>query len=149
MLHVSETDTDAAAMQRIENVFLRGMKAWVRLLLPNLQLKCDNDLKTVCSIKSMTRQLIAGQATDEIEIDDEDHIPSVATPIDIVMLSIIPNTIRDVLQHETRYTSLDVRKLLVPLPNVPTEYLASLLRISKSYARRLGARHCHHVQGVL
>ena len=78
---LSETDIDAAAVQRIENIFLRGMK------LPNLQLKCDNDLKIVCSIKSMTRQLIAGQATDEIEIDDEDHVPSVATPIDIGMLS--------------------------------------------------------------
>ena len=113
---LSETDIDAAAVQRIENIFLRSMK------LPNLQLKCDNDLKIVCSIKSMTRQLIAGQATDEIEIDDEDHVPSVATPIDIGMLSIMPNTIRDVLQHEWQYTSLDARKLPVPLSNVPTEY---------------------------
>ena len=78
----------------------------------------------------MTRQLIAGQATDEI--DEEDHVPFVATPIVIGMLSIIPNTIRDMLQHERRYTSLDARKLLVPLSNVPTEYLASLLRISKA-----------------
>ena len=69
------------------------MKAWAGFLLPNLQLKCDNDLNIVCSIKSLTRQSIAGQATDEIEIDDKDHVPSVATSIDIGTLSIIPNTI--------------------------------------------------------
>ena len=87
----------------------------------------------------MTRQLIAGLATDEIEIDEEDYVSSVATPIDIGMLSIMPNTIRDVLQHDRRYLYLEARKLLVSLSNVPTEHLhvASLLRISKSYARSL------------
>ena len=68
-------------------------------VLPNLQLhvKCDSNLKIVCSIKSMTEQLIAGQATDEVEMDVEDHVPSVTTPIDVDILTAIPNTIRDVL----------------------------------------------------
>ena len=47
VLHPSKTDIDAAAMQRIENVYLR---AWDRLFLPNLQLKCYNNLKILCSI---------------------------------------------------------------------------------------------------
>ena len=33
VLHASETDIDAAAMQGIENIFLRGMKARARLLI--------------------------------------------------------------------------------------------------------------------
>ena len=78
------------------------MKAWAHLLLPNLQLKCDSNLRIVCSIKSMTEQLIAGQATDEIQMDDEDHVPSVTTPIDVGMLTAIPNTIRDVLQRKAQ-----------------------------------------------
>ena len=46
------------------------------------------------------------------------------------MLTTIPNTIRDVLQHERwyMYMSIDARKLLVPLTNVPSEYLASSLK---------------------
>ena len=50
-----------SAMQQLENIFLRCMKAWAPLLFPNLQLmKCDNNLKIGCSFKSMPRQLIAG-----------------------------------------------------------------------------------------
>ena len=139
VVNTSEADIDATAMQRVDNVFLRGVKAWIHLLLPNLKLKCDSKLKAVCSIMSMAEeQLIAGQSTDELEIDEEDDVPtSVTTPIDVSMLTTIPNIIREVLQHETRYTSTDSRKLLVPLSHVPSEYLASILRISNSYAKRL------------
>eukprot|EP00731_Ephydatia_muelleri_P017318 Em0010g416a len=139
VVNASEADIDATAMQRVDNVFLRGVKAWIHLLLPNLKLKCDSKLKAVCSIMSMAEeQLIAGQSTDELEIDEEDDVPtSVTTPIDVSMLTTIPNIIREVLQHETRYTSTDARKLLVPLSHVPSEYLASILRISNSYAKRL------------
>ncbi|KAL5486772.1 hypothetical protein EMCRGX_G019295 [Ephydatia muelleri] len=139
VVNASEADIDATAMQRVDNVFLRGVKAWIHLLLPNLKLKCDSKLKAVCSIMSMAEeQLIAGQSTDELEIDEEDDVPtSVTTPIDVSMLTTIPNIIREVLQHETWYTSTDSRKLLVPLSHVPSEYLASILRISNSYAKRL------------
>ena len=139
VVNASEADIDATAMQRVDNVFLRGVKAWIHLLLPNLKLKCDSKLKAVCSIMSMAEeQLNAGQSIDELEIDEEEDVPtSVTTPIDVSMLTTIPNTIREVLQHETRYTSTDARKLLVPLSHVPSEYLASLLRISNSYAKRL------------
>ncbi|KAL5518063.1 hypothetical protein EMCRGX_G003735 [Ephydatia muelleri] len=65
VVNASEADIDATAMQRVDNVFLRGVKAWIHLLLPNLKLKCDSKLKAVCSIMSMAEeQLIAGQSTD-------------------------------------------------------------------------------------
>ena len=76
-MNASEADIDATAMQRVDNVFLRGVKAWIHLLLPNLKLKCDSKLKAVCSIMSMAEeQLIAGQSTDELEIDEEDDVPT-------------------------------------------------------------------------
>eukprot|EP00731_Ephydatia_muelleri_P037223 Em0421g4a len=147
VVNASEADIDATAMQRVDNVFLRGVKAWIHLLLPNLKLKCDSKLKAVCSIMSMAEeQLIAGQSTDELEIDEEDDVPtSVTTPIDVSMLTTIPNIIREVLQHETRYTSTDSRKLLVPLSHVPSEYLASILRISNSYAKRPSFQAKHDI----
>ena len=87
VVNVSEADNDATAMQRVDNVFLRGVKAWIHLLLPNLKLKCDSKLKAVCSIMSMAEeQLIAGQSTDELEIDEDDVPTSVTTPIDVCSL---------------------------------------------------------------
>ena len=45
-------EISAGSMQRIENVFLKGIKAWICLLLPNLRLKCDEDMKMSFSIQS-------------------------------------------------------------------------------------------------
>eukprot|EP00731_Ephydatia_muelleri_P021833 Em0014g424a len=53
-------------------------------------------------IKSLTRHLIAGQATDEIEIDDKDHVPSVATSIDIASLLRINKSYARHLTHGTK-----------------------------------------------
>ncbi|KAL5475245.1 hypothetical protein EMCRGX_G027321 [Ephydatia muelleri] len=62
----------------------------VQRLRPNIDARChvlhvtETDIQATAmkSIKSLTRQSIAGPATDEIEIDDKDHVPSVATSID-------------------------------------------------------------------
>ena len=40
---------DTGSMQRIENVFLRGIKAWICMLLPNLKVKCDADMRNSVS----------------------------------------------------------------------------------------------------
>ena len=45
-------DIDADSMKRIENVFLKGIKAWISMLLPNLRLKCEADMKMSFSIQS-------------------------------------------------------------------------------------------------
>ena len=37
------SELDAASVQRIENVFRRGIKALARMLLPGLNLKSDSD----------------------------------------------------------------------------------------------------------
>ena len=80
-----------------------GVKAWARILLPNLRLKADADLKTAFSIKSVVAAI--GEITEDEPIDD-DQVPSVAAPsLDMDMLNAIPTTIRDVLVHEKRYTS--------------------------------------------
>ena len=43
---MSNEEIDAAGLHRIENVFFwRGVKAWACILLPNIELKCDADLK--------------------------------------------------------------------------------------------------------
>ena len=43
---------DTGSMQRIENVFLRGINAWICMLLPNLKVKCDADMRMSSSIQS-------------------------------------------------------------------------------------------------
>ena len=124
-------DIDADSMKRIENVFLIGIKAWISMLLPNLRLKCEADMKMSFSIQSA----MAAIEVPVIEKEAQNKASFVSIPVDI--LSTIPTTIRDVLKCERRYTSMDARKLLVPLADVPQAYVASLLKISNNYALRL------------
>ena len=135
MLYATNDEIDAAGMHRVENVFWRGVKAWARIILPNLRLKADADLKTALSIKSVVAAI--GEIT-EAEPSDDDQVPSVSAPLlDMDMLTTIPTTIRDVLVHEKRYTSTNARRFLVPLASLPSAQVASLLAISKSSAKRL------------
>ena len=46
----SANEIGAGSMQRIENVFLKGIKAWICMLLPNLRLKYDAVMKMSFSI---------------------------------------------------------------------------------------------------
>ena len=124
-------EIDAGSMKRIENVFLKGIKAWICMLLPNLRLKCDADMKMSFSIQSA----MADIDVPVHEHEAEDHASFVSIPLDI--LSTIPTNIRDLLKCERRYTSMDARKLLVPLADVPQAYVASLLKLSNNYALRL------------
>ena len=95
VLYATNDEIDAAGMHRVENVFWREVKAWARILLPNLRLKADADLKTALSIKSVVAAI--GEIT-EAEPTDDDQVPSVAAPpLDMDMLITIPTTIRDVL----------------------------------------------------
>ena len=135
VLYATNDEIDAAGMHRVENVFWRGVKAWARIILPNLRLKADADLKTALSIKSVVAAI--GEITEAEPIDD-DQVPSVSAPLlDMDMLTTIPTTIRDVLVHEKRYTSTNARRFLVPLASLPSAQVASLLAISKSSAKRL------------
>ena len=77
------------------------------------------------------------ETAESQETIDDHHAPSIAAPNDVSRLSTIAETIRDVLAHETRYTSIHSRMLLVPLASLPSAQVASLLAISQSYARCL------------
>ena len=61
-------------------------------------------------------------------------VPSASIPTQV--LDTIPVTIRDMLKCKKpyTYTSIDARKLLVTLADVPQAYNASLLTISNKYA---------------
>ena len=121
------SEVDVAAMNRVENVFRRGVKAWALMMLPNLRIK--GDLKMAFSIQSITT------TTEEPE-DSENQAASCvpSSSISPEVLNSIPNTIRDTLWHEKRYTSIPARKLLVPFADIPHAYIASLLNISDKYA---------------
>ena len=135
VLYASNDEIDAAGMHRVEIVLWRGVKAWAHILLPNLRLKADADLKTALSIKSVVAAI--GDIT-EAEPIDGDQVSSVAIPpLDMDVLTTIPTTIRDVLFHEKRYTSTNARRFLVPLASLPSAQVASLLAISKSSAKHL------------
>ena len=122
------------SMQHIENVFLKGIKAWILVLVlnPN-RLKCDANMKMSFSIQSAVADIEVPMPHTELEAEDRAQFVSI--PLDI--LSTIPTTIRDVLECERRYTSMDARKLLVPLADVPQAYVASPLKLSNNYALRL------------
>ena len=119
------------SMQHIENVFLKGIKAWILVLVLNPN--SDADMKMSFSIQSAVAAIEV--PVQHTELEAEDRAQFVSIPLDI--LSTIPTTIRDVLECERRYTSMDARKLLVPLADVPQAYVASLLKLSNNYALRL------------
>ena len=130
---------DAASVQRIENVFRRGIKAWARMLLPDLKLKCDSELKIAFNIQSVAAPMEELTVAEESNEEDpvlpiqSSSITSFTTP----MLHTMPITIRDVLKYKKPYTSIDARTLLVTLTDVPHAYIASLLTISNNHAGRL------------
>ena len=129
------SELDAASVQRIENVFRRGIKALARMLLPGLNLKSDSDIKIAFSIQSVAAPMEEPAVAEEVNEVPLLPIPSSSIPTQ--MLDTMPITIRDVLKCKKPYTSLDARTLLVPLADVPQAYIASLLTISNNYAGRL------------
>ena len=49
-------ELDAATIQRIDNVFCKGIKAWARMLLPHMKPIDDSNFKNAFSIKSLLAQ---------------------------------------------------------------------------------------------
>ena len=83
VVYAGNDEIDCASFCRIENVFLKGMKALVHLLLPNLKLK--SDLKNAFSLKSVVESNEATSADASLDRDS---------------LVTIPSTISDVLKRE-------------------------------------------------
>ena len=81
---MSNEEINAAGLQQIENVFWRGVKAWARVLLPSIELKCDADLKIILSIKSVVAAVSGELETAGTEPNDDHHAPS-----DVDMLATI------------------------------------------------------------
>ena len=124
------SEVDVAAMNRVENVFRRGVQAWALMLLPNLRIK--GDLKMAFSIQSITTTI---EEPEDCENQTASCVPS--SSISLEVLNSIRNTIRYMLWHEKRYTSIPAKKLLVPFADIPHAYIASLLNISNKYAECL------------
>ena len=95
-------DINADSMKRIENVSLKGIKAWISMLLPNLRLKCEADMKMSFSIQSA----MVAIEVPVIEKEAQNEASFVSIPVDILFT--IPTTIPDVLKCERWYTSMDV-----------------------------------------
>ena len=121
----SKNDLAQEVMNRIETVFVRGIKAWARMLVPNWNMKSDAEIKKVFSLKSL--------APIEAVVGEENRtvVPSVGiSPSDGIMLTTMTSAIRDALKHVKRLTSTDARRLLVPLSDLPRAYVASLLTLN-------------------
>ena len=93
-----------------------GLRLGAHILLPNLALNVEPSLTIVLSIKPV---VAAVRETTEAEPIDDDKVLSVAALQLVDMLTTVPTTIRDVLVHETHYTSANASRLLVPLAHLP------------------------------
>ena len=115
-----DSEIDNACMNRVQNVFWIGVKAWAHVLLPNLRL--DEGSK-----KAFSLQFLVGSPENPVNMDAQ-------------ALATIPTTIRDILKAEKKKKQLksnNARKLLVSFVDVPTAYVASLLTLSKDHAARV------------
>ena len=96
------SELDAASVERIENVFRRGIKALARMLLPGLNLKCDSDIKTWKSPPLLKRSMKSLSCLSLLPASQR----KCSTPCLSVAI-----TIRDVLKCKKPYTSIDARIL--------------------------------------
>ena len=113
-----ESEIDNHSMNRIQNVFWIGVKAWAHVLLPNLRL--NEGSKKAFSLHSLVES------------------PENPVNMDAQVLTTIPNTIRDILNAEKKQLkSYNARRLLVSFVDVPIAYVASLLTLSKDHAARV------------
>ena len=127
----SDDDIDISTMNRIEKVFISGILAWARMLVPNWNLKSHHEVKKVFSLKSSLAPL------DPLQVTQTDF-PSDNFPLsDAIMLASITSNIRDALKCEKRFTSLNARRLLVLLADAPRKYVASLLTLNLGYVNHI------------
>ena len=110
-------------------MFQRGIKAWALLLLPNLRLKSDGELKRALNIQSIMTIIEEPEGSE-----NQATCSALCSSISTEGLNTIPSNIREMLKHERCYTTIAARKLLVPLSDLSQAYVASLLSISKNYA---------------
>ena len=119
--HAMGSEIDNASMNRVQNVFWIGVKAWAHVLLPSLRL--DEGSKKAFSLQS----LVGSPEMIENPVN-----------MDAQVLATIPTTIRDILKAEKKQLkSNNARRLLVSFVDVPIAYVASLLSLSKDHAARV------------
>lgn len=92
------------------------------MLLPNLRLLALNIQSIMTTIEEPEGN------------ENQAACSAPSSSISMEGLTTIPNTIREMLKHEMRYTTIAARKLLVPLADLSQAYVVSLLTISKIYA---------------
>ena len=88
-----ENELDAATIQRIDNLFRKGINAWV---LPHMKPIDDSNFKNAFSIKSLLapmEELTLAKEGSEVHLSS---VPSACIPTQV--LDTIPITIRDVLK---------------------------------------------------
>ena len=127
----SDDDVDISTMNRIEKVFVSGILAWARMLVPNWNLKNHCEVKKVFSLKSILAPL------DQLQVTETDFLSDDLPPSATTMLTSITSNIRDALKCEKRFTSLNARRLLVPLADAPRKYVASLLTLNLGYVKHI------------
>ena len=127
----SDDDVDISTMNRIEKVFVSGILAWARMLVPNWNLKNHCEVKKVFSLKSILAPL------DQLQVTETDFLSDDLPPSATTMLISIISNIRDALKCEKRFTSLNARRLLVPLADAPRKYVASLLTLNLGYVKHI------------
>ena len=98
LMSLYKSELDAASLQRIDNVFCRGIKAWALMLLLHMKLKNDSNFKNAFSIQSL---LAPTEEPGLAEEGSEVHLlPVPSASIPTRMLDTIPITIRDVLTYK-------------------------------------------------
>eukprot|EP00731_Ephydatia_muelleri_P032444 Em0023g951a len=105
-----------ASMNRVQNVFWIGVKAWAHVLLPSLRL--DEGSKKAFSLQS----LVGSPEMIENPVN-----------MDAQVLATIPTTIRDILKARSNSNPT----MLVSFVDVPIAYVTSLLSLRKDHAARV------------
>ena len=114
--HAMSSEIGNASMNRVQNVFWIGVKAWAHVLLPSLRL--DEGSKKAFSLQS----LVGSPEMIENPVN-----------MDAQVLATIPTTIRDILKARSNSNPT----MLVSFVDVPIAYVTSLLSLRKDHPARV------------
>ena len=133
-------DLTADGFRRIQSIFWKGVKGWVKLLLPAWSLPDDKVLKKIFCIPG-------AEAQDKNEADAN---AGGDTVIGLSSHSHVTANIIKAIKHEKSFHTLGARHLLAPLGNLPTKFWLEHLNMKESlvaelkFQAQVDAEYQHH-----
>ena len=124
---VKEDFVISDGFRRVQSLFWKGVKGWIKILLPSWSLPQDKVLKDLCQLPSGPFEDMHVAEVDASHDHSEDKVDH-----SLVTASIIKS-----LKHEKTYRTMNARFFLAPLGKMPTHFWINDLCMGETTAGEL------------